>query len=236
MSILHLPRRSVRTSLPGGFGRGVLVAALTVSVTALGGVQNGYAGERHDTACGVTARAFHDQMRDLWVEHVAYTRLVIVSAGMPDFQLTSARLLQNQADIGNAFKPYFGEVAGEQLTALLRTHIVTSADILTAAKLGNTAAFNTAVSTWYTNANDIADFLHALNPDRWPDADLRAMMKEHLDLTLKEASDRLHGDVAQDIADFDQIHREILIMADTLSDGIIDAFPSRFCRDRSSAN
>ena len=74
----------------------------------------------------------------------------------------------------------------------------------------------------------IADFLHKANPHNWPRADLRAMMKTHLDQTLDEATRRLTGNFAADIRDYERIHRHILEMADTLSDGIIAQFPRRF--------
>jgi hypothetical protein len=232
----HLRRRTSRTSLLEVLGRGAVVAALTLSATALGGVQNSYAGERHDAKCCVAARAFHDKMRELWDDHVTYTRLAIVSfaGGLPDLAPTEARLLQNQTDLGNAFKPFFGDAAGDHLTALLRIHILTAVDILVAAKANNAPALTAAENAWYANANDIADFLHSLNPTHWSDAELRAMMKEHLDLTLKEATDQLQGQFPQSIADFDQIHQQILGMADTLSDGVIDEFPDCFCPDGDS--
>ena len=58
---------------------------------------------------------------------------------------------------------------------------------------------------------------------------MRSMMKEqHLDVTLKEAVDRLNGRFAEDVRDYDSIHRHILEMADALSDGIVAQFPQRF--------
>lgn len=230
MPSLNLAFRSTtRTLRLPALGRVAVVAVLALSATAFGGVQQSFASVKGGENC-VRALAFHDQMRELWDDHINYTRLAIVSfaGGLPDLAPTEARLLQNQTDLGNAFKPFFGEAAGDELTALLRVHILTAVDILVAAKAGDTVAFNDANAKWYANAYQIADFLHSLNPYRWSDADLRVMMKEHLDLTLKEASDQLTGHFADSIADFDQVHAEILGMADTLSNGIIGAFPRFF--------
>ena len=187
-------------------------------------------GAHHAPGLNAKQLAFHDGMRKLWEDHITWTRLAIVSfaAGAPDLQATEARLLQNQADIGNAVKPYYGKAAGSRLTALLRTHILGAVAVLQAAKAGDQAGTATAVAAWYANGNDIADFLHAANPRQWSRADMRAMMKTHLDETLKEAQDRLAGRFAADVEDYDAVHRHILEMADMLSDGIMRQFPGRF--------
>ena len=54
------------------------------------------------------------------------------------------------------------------------------------------------------------------------------MMKAHLDRTLEEAVARLEGRYEDDIDAYEQIHADILEMADMLSDGIIGQFPDRF--------
>jgi len=175
-------------------------------------------------------QAFHDAMRKLWEDHITWTRLVIVSLAndLPDSGPTVQRLLQNQADIGDAIKPFYGAAAGEQLSALLRDHILIAAEILQAAKNNDTTALNDAVARWYANADSIAVFLNSANPKEWPLEDMKMMMKEHLDLTLQEAVAYLHGDHAASIAAYDQIHLQILGMADMLSDGIIKQFPGKF--------
>ncbi|HJR87932.1 MAG TPA: hypothetical protein VJ930_09800, partial [Acidimicrobiia bacterium] len=77
-------------------------------------------------AATVDPVAFGQAMRDLWTDHVAWTRLFIVSAvaGLPDTEATADRLLRNQADIGAAVAGFYGDEAGEALTALLRDHIL----------------------------------------------------------------------------------------------------------------
>jgi hypothetical protein len=174
--------------------------------------------------------AFHDQMRKLWEDHVTWTRLAIVTFadGSPGFGDTAGRLLQNQVDIGDAIKPFYGTAAGNQLTTLLNGHINIAVELLQAAKAGDSAAFDDANARWYDNANQIADFLSAANPRSWPDDVMRASMKTHLDQTLTEASDELTGDYAGSVAVYEEIHAHILDMADVLSSGIMQQFPKRF--------
>lgn len=174
--------------------------------------------------------AFHDDMRKLWEDHITWTRLAIVTFadGSAGFNATAGRLLANQTDIGNAIKPYYGEAAGNQLTALLRDHILIAVEILQAAKAGDTPAFEAARTRWYANANEIADFLAAANPRFWPRAEIRAAMKAHLDQTLAEAAHELAADYAASVADYEQVHAHILMMADFLSSGIMRQFPGRF--------
>lgn len=193
-----------------------------------------HGGERtqHAQTGPLSARqlAFHDDMRKLWEDHITWTRLFIVSfaADLPDTDATAQHLLQNQTDLGNAIKPFYGDAAGDQLTGLLREHILIAADLLKAAKVGDSAGVADAQARWYANADEIAAFLHAANPDEWPLDEMQLMMRTHLDLTLAEAVARLQGDWPADIAAYGQVHDEILQMADMLSTGIIRQFPKKF--------
>lgn len=173
---------------------------------------------------------FRNQMRKLWEDHVVWTRMAIVSflADQPDFGPTADRLLRNQADIGDAFAPFYGRDAADQLTNLLRDHILIAVDVLAAAKAGDQTALDDALSRWDANAVDIATFLNAANPEHWPRDEMTAMMREHLALTTQEAVARLNGDFAADIAAYDAIHDQILEMADMLSAGVVAQFPEHF--------
>jgi hypothetical protein len=173
---------------------------------------------------------FQNAMRKLWEDHITWTRLFIVSAAadLPDKNATTERLLRNQTDIGNAVKPFYGEAAGEKLTALLKEHITTAAELVTAAKANDTAKTEDAKKRWFANADEIAAFLSAANPKNWPPADMKRMMREHLDLTTNEVTAHLKKDWAADIAAYDKVHEQILHMADMLSAGIIKQFPEKF--------
>jgi hypothetical protein len=103
---------------------------------------------------------------------------------------------------------------------------------LKAAKAGDDAGVAAASARWSANADEIADFLNKANPNNWPKATLRAEMHHHLDLTLQEATARLHGDWAADIAAYDKVHEHILGMADVLSSGIQKQFPGSSGHER----
>jgi hypothetical protein len=169
-------------------------------------------------------------MRKLWEDHITWTRLVIVStvSELPDLDATTNRLLQNQTDIGNAIKPFYGDKAGDTLTSLLRQHIFGAASILAAAKGKDQAKLETAKKSWYANADAIAAFLSSANPKAWPQSEMQSMMRKHLDLTLAEAVDQLQANYPQSVANYDKVHDEILQMADMLSSGIIEQFPKQF--------
>jgi len=174
--------------------------------------------------------AFHDEMRRLWEDHVTWTRLAIISltSDTPDTEATVGRLLENQTDIGDAIKPFYGEAAGQELTRLLREHIVIAADLIAAARAGDETAVAEAQSRWTANADQIAAFLAAANPRSWDFDEMKAMLHEHLRLTTNEAIARLQGNWAADVAAYDQIHLQALGMADMLSNGIVKQFPGRF--------
>ena len=227
----HIQRRRLSLSLTA-----VIASAAAGLALALGG-GSAALGHSQDHADVAEQRGpseqrlvLHDNMRRLWEDHITWTRLFIVGAAadLPDTPATTQRLLRNQEDIGDAIKPFYGRAAGEKLTSLLRQHIVVAADLVAGATAGDKAAVERHSAAWYRNAREIADFLHAANPRHWARAEMRAMMREHLDLTLTEAVAHLERDHRTDIRTYDRIHRQILGMADMLSDGIAAQFPKRF--------
>jgi hypothetical protein len=177
-----------------------------------------------------TKAEFQDAMRRLWSDHVAYTRLFIVSAasGSADKDATTQRLLANQTDIGNAVAGFYGPAAGNKLTALLRDHILIAANIVAAAKAGDNAKVAGENKRWHNNATDLAKFLNGANPKNWPEPTLQTALFAHLDQTLNEASNELKGNYSASIKDYDQAMTHMLMVADVLSNGIIAQFPAKF--------
>ncbi|HSA96737.1 MAG TPA: glycosyltransferase [Acidobacteriota bacterium] len=168
-------------------------------------------------------------MRLLWEDHLVYTRNYIISAlaKLPDASAVAGRLLRNQDDIGDAVKPYYGDAAGTKLASLLRDHILIATEVVKAAMGGTADELAKAQAKWTANADEIAAFLSAANP-QWPKPKVADMLHKHLAYTTNEVVGRLKADWPGDIAAYDQGHRHMLMFADMLADGLIAQFPDRF--------
>jgi hypothetical protein len=224
-----------RTARPIPLALTFLVAVFSALVALA--VSNGHDAHAHDAPHAASSAtitrgelALRSDLRRLWEDHIVWTRLAIISltTGSPDAEATVGRLLENQADIGNAVKPFYGKAAGAELTKQLRQHILIAADIIAAAKAGDTAKLTEAQARWQRNADVIAGVLHSVNPRFWKLAVLKAEMRKHLTLTTAEAVARLRGDWTGDVAAYDRIHEHILHMSDYLAAGLVKQFPKRF--------
>jgi hypothetical protein len=173
--------------------------------------------------------ALYSAMDHLWAQHMEWTYATVVAFAQESPALTPTlnRLLQNQVDIGDAIKPFYGDKAGDRLTALLKEHITDAVPVLIAAKAGDSAALDTAVTAWYANANAIGDFLAAANPN-WKKADMESMMHTHITQTIAYASDALAGDYDKTIADYGVAEQHMQEMSGMLSAGLIQQFPKKF--------
>ena len=221
-------QRPIRLGLTLLIASFAAVAALAVS----GGHDAAAHGPAAASTGAVTTSEFtlRQGMRSLWEDHVAWTRLAVVSltTGSPDTKATVARLLRNQSDIGNAIKPFYGAKAGNQLTQLLRRHILVAADLIGAAKAGDKAKLTQEQAAWQRNADAIAGFLNRANPDAWKLGEMKSMLHSHLALTTQEVVARLQGKWGADVRAYDAIVKQALGMADMLSEGIIAQVPARF--------
>lgn len=183
--------------------------------------------EEHEYACMFSKKVLHvrDCFRLLWEQHVYWTRMVIISiaAASPDLEPTTNRLLRNPTDFARLFKHFYGVRIAAKFESLLTDHLVIAAELVNAAKAGDNNAAADAEKRWYANADEIVHFLNCINP-YWPIECMRAMWYEHLSLTKAEAVARLNNDYKKDIATFDRIEKEALMMADHFSNGIIRQF------------
>ncbi len=164
-------------------------------------------------------------IRRLWNEHVLWTRLFILSTAfsLPDLQFVTERLLKNPDDFAKTLKPFYGEQTAAQFKQLLTDHLLIAAQLVNAAKAGNTAEADKQRKRWYANAEDISKFLASINC-YWSEREWRKFLFEHLRITEDEAVFILTGQYAKSIKEYDDIQAEALIMADVMTCGIIRQF------------
>jgi hypothetical protein len=173
------------------------------------------------------------QWRVLWTDHAVYTRLYIIESldGSPATGAAAGRLLKNQEDIGNAIKPFYGEAAGNQLTVLLKEHILIAVDIVDDVKAKNATKQAADEARWTKNADQIASFLAAANPN-WPEGAVRELMYMHLATTKAEVSARASHDYPADVKAWDAVYDHILTMSDAIAGGVISQFPEKFAGEK----
>jgi hypothetical protein len=215
-----------------------LIAIVSMAVTLAVSNASGHTADDHhhhphgSAVAPHTKRqtAFHDAMRALWQTHGAWTHIVIVSfaGNLPNLSAEEQILLQNQVNIGNAVKPFYGTAAGEQLTKLLKEHILGAVAVLQAAKSGNPTTLSAVEASWFANGRQIGDFLAAANPRHLTRAAAEQMMKTHLEQVIEQGVDELKGNFAASAQAYEPYIHHILEMADMISNGIIQQFPGRF--------
>lgn len=169
-----------------------------------------------------------DQQR-LWIDHVLLTRNYIISdiASLEDKTVVTQSLMENQDDIGNLFKPYYGDEFGNNLTTLLKQHIDIAGKLVDAAKSGNSEDVKKLNDEWHQNADKIVKLIASANPDLKEDV-LRDMFYKHLDLTIKETEARINKDWESDLTAYQLGEDHIIKFSDMLSDGIIKQFAKKF--------
>lgn len=181
------------------------------------------------TSVKQTAVELTVNMHNLWDDNAAWTRTVLLCFvdDLPGTNQATKRLLQNQAEIGNSLKPYYGVEAGRKLTLLLNNHIQISAEMVYAAKSKNKTLLEAANKQWHANAEEISQFLSSRNPD-WSFRDMKEMMNKQIILITDQVQQRMNKNYDADIAAYDKAHSEILKMSVIISTGIIKQFPEKF--------
>jgi hypothetical protein len=165
-------------------------------------------------------------MRGLFFDRSTFVRFFLADniGTLPSVDATTARLLQNNADIADAVRPFYGDAAGDQLRGLLDAGLADASAAVDAAMAGDEAGFIAARDAWYGHADETAAFLAGANP-AWPEDVLQSMLRTCVDDALAEAGERLAGDWAGETAAHDTLSTQARAVADALGTGIAAQFP-----------
>lgn len=189
---------------------------------AIQGVPMGRANDQyiHRSASNLKAA-----MRTLWEQHITWTRMTITSLvfNLPDVNLVVERLLRNPGDQGKVLALFYGQQIGDEYARLLKEHLTIAADLVKAAIAGDNAKVAQLDKDWHRNADDIAKFLSKINPFI-NEQSMRKMFYEHLALTKLEAVCMITKNYKEEIAVYDQIESQALMMADAISEAVARQF------------
>lgn len=164
--------------------------------------------------------------RMLWEQHITWTRLAVIALihDLQERDLVLQRLLRNPQDFADAFRTFYGDEVAQNIETLLTAHLTIAAELVQAAKAGDTEAAADAERRWYANANQIAEYLGSINPN-WSTEDWNAMLNEHLELLQTNIMDMLEQNYEASINAYDDIEAQALEMADMMAEGIAKQFP-----------
>ena len=181
-----------------------------------------YICPRYEYCISQSALNLNNDIRMLWEQHVTWTRMTVISIvqELPDVKPVTNRLLRNPKDSEIVLKPFYGDKIASEFSDLLTKHLVLAAQLVTAAKAGDTTGAENAEKMWYENADKIAAFLGSINP-YWSEEIWRSMLYEHLALTKSEAVEMLNKNYEKSIAIYDAVEKQALMMADVMIKGII---------------
>jgi len=177
-----------------------------------------------------TAPALHKALRDLWHGHVVATRDYALAVHAGDTSAADravAAVIANAQQISGAVAGFYGRDAGDALLKLLAGHWDGVKALTDAARAGDKAGVDHAVSDLVANGRMIAKFLAGANPN-WTEGALEGALAMHasdhrtqVDLMMSNAP------AAGQAREWTRMQQHMDMIADTLADGIARQFPDK---------
>jgi hypothetical protein len=165
-----------------------------------------------------------DKMRELWNDHVVFTRLLIVDNKGND--ATINRLLRNYKDMEMVFHVYYDEDTSSKIGDLLGSHLIVAKSYLDAIVTKNTMESTKQRQLWWDNGKKLAKML--AKTTGMDDARIQVMMDDHLTFTEKQMVQRLNAQHTEELQTFDAIIIQANMMADALTEAIATQKPQLF--------
>lgn len=123
--------------------------------------------------------------------------------------------------------------AGNMLTIMLKNSITILKNLVIAKKKGDINMGLDTEEALKENAVSIASFLCGINPN-WPHEPINDMLSEYLNLIREEVLAHINKNYDADLAAYDKAHEKTLIIADTLTEGIVKQYPAIFGKEEGS--
>lgn len=220
---------------------GAIPAIITVVIALIIGVAGGYAvgmskdkddNHEHTSSAPVTDTKAADLrvlLNGLQQEHVALATAATRAGfdGSANFGPAAASLDKNSRDLAAAVGSVYGADAEAKFYEIWNSHIGFFVDYTKAAKAGDKAGMDKAVSNLGGYVDGISTFLSGANPNLPKDA-VATLIGEHVSL-LKAAVDTYGaGDIAGSYEKQREARAQIGTIANALSGAIVKQSPDKF--------
>lgn len=165
------------------------------------------------------------KVRILWMQHSEWTFMAVEGLVLdsPNKGDTIDRLLRNPKDFANFFKNFYGDLFASKFDILLTEHLTLAADLINVLLEDEDNKAKAIRDRWYRNAEEISSLLDSVNP-YWNYINWRNMLFIHLGLVEKMALEIMLKNYEESIKTYDVFEAEVMMMADTMYEGILRQF------------
>ncbi|MFG5861911.1 hypothetical protein [Metapseudomonas sp. CR1201] len=169
-------------------------------------------------------------LRDLWVEHIFWTRNYAFANQQhqkKEAEAAATEVVANAKSIANSIAPLYGQPAADQLLELLAGHWSAVKHYSDASVAKDADGKKAAVNDMTRNAQGIAKFLSSANPNLPEDA-LVSMLGAHGGHHVAQMDALAKSDFAGEAKNWAAMRQHMLVLADTLAAALVKQFPDKF--------
>lgn len=169
-------------------------------------------------------------LRDLWLGHVFWVRNVVAAAVAANTAAAAAaerEVVANAKAIAAAIEPFYGKDAAARLFALLGGHYGAVRQYLDAHLARSAAGEEAAIQALTANADEIARFLAAANPNL-SYATLTGMLAAHGGHHIQQIRQLGGGQFADEAQTWEAMKQHMYALADALTVALARQFPAHF--------
>jgi hypothetical protein len=182
---------------------------------------------------------FRMDSRTLWSKYVwgLINYGISMNNKIPGTEQVQARLVKNANALGEYITPYYGIASGNKFSNLLVSFSTIGAQVVDAVKDKRT--IEGIPELWAQIIDNIATFMHELNPDNWPKAVVTDYFNNIVAYWVREITSRAAMDWSVNEVAIDSLSKLVITglgysgstfgsLADFFSRGIIAQFPLKF--------
>ena len=182
------------------------------------------------SAAPITVKAVQAKiaLRDLWVDHMFWTRNVVVETLAHDKSgaaAAEAQVVANAKQLAASIEPFYGKSASQKLFTLLAGHYGAIKQYLDAGT--NRTAKKAAIATAMRNADQIAVFLAGANPNLPVDA-LRSLLDGHVSQHFEQIDQLRAKQFQAEARTWEMMKGHVYMIADAMAAALAKQFPAKF--------